>query len=122
MIAIVGCRTASTTVASKRDFTGLPSTDFTVSVSGTPGLKFTGTLVTDGATREVSGIVPATYQVSTHELVCSFKKTGAKGHIALRVSEGDRDLGSSSNRRRIGGVRAEILRTPSARSTVFTGF
>ena len=93
-----------------------------MSVSGTPGLIFTGKLVTDGATREVSGTVPATYQVSAHELVCSFKKTEALGNIALKVSEGDKDLGSSNSRTRYGGVRAEILRAPSARSTVFTGF
>jgi hypothetical protein len=121
-IAFVGCRTISGNVATKRDFTGSPSTDFTVWVTGAPGLKFTGTLVTDGAAREVSGIVPATYQVSTHELVCSFRKTGTEGDIVLRVSEGDRELGSSSNRARLGGVRAEILRTRSARSIVFTGF
>jgi hypothetical protein len=122
MSAFIGCRTTPTSVSSVREFNGLPPTDFTVSVSGTPGLRFIGRIGTDGATREVAGTVPATYQVNAHKLACSFKKTEVDGDLVLRVAAGDKDLGSSNSRTRFGGVRAEIVPTSSGRSTVFTGF
>ena len=64
LLALAGCRTAPTSHVSKHDFSGIPATIFTVSVSGTAGLRFTGRMVADGQAQEVSGTVPAQYEVA----------------------------------------------------------
>jgi len=123
LLALAGCRTAPTSPASKHDFTGIPATIFTVSVSGTAGLRFTGSMIADGQTQNVSGTVPAQYEVAAHELICSFKKTDAEGSIALAVSEQNGGVqGRCNTPAPFGGVRAEILRTPSRKHTLFTTF
>ena len=123
LLALAGCRTAPSSPASKHDFSGLPTTTFTVSVSGTAGLRFTGRMIADGQTQEVSGTVPAQYEVAAHELICSFKKTDAEGSIALAVSEQNGGVqGRCNTPAPFGGVRAEILRTPSRQHSLFTTF
>jgi len=122
-LALAGCRTAPTSHASKHDFSGIPATIFTVSVSGTAGLRFTGRMVADGQAQEVSGAVPAQYEVTGHELICSFKKTDAEGSIVLAVSEPNGGVqGRCNTPAPFGGVRAEILRTPSRQHALFTTF
>ena len=102
LLVLAGCRTAPTSHASKHDFSGMPATIFTVSVSGT---------------------VPAQYEVPAHELICSFKKTDAEGSIALAVSEQNGGVqGRCNSPKPFGGVRAEILRTPSRQHSLFTTF
>lgn len=123
LLALAGCRTAPTSHASKHDFSGIPATIFSVSVSGTAGLKFTGSMMADGQTQEVSGTVPAQYEVTAHELICSFKKTDAEGSMALAVSEPNGGVqGRCNTPKPWGGVRVEILRTPSRQHTLFTTF
>ena len=123
LLALAGCRTAPTSHASQHDFSGIPATLFTVSVSGTAGLRFTGSMIADGQTQEVSGTVPAQYDVAAHELICSFKKTDGEGSIALAVSEPTGGVqGRCNTPKPFGGVRAEILRTPSRQHTLFTTF
>ena len=123
LLALAGCRTAPTSHASKHDFSGIPATIFTVSVSGTAGLRFTGSMVADGQAQEVSGTVPAQYEAAAHELICSFKKTDAEGSIALAVSEQNGGIqGRCNTPAPFGGVRAEILRTPSRQHALFTTF
>ena len=123
LLALAGCRTAPTSPASQHDFSGIPATLFTVSVSGTAGLRFTGSMVADGQAQEVSGTVPAHYEVAAHELICSFKKTDAEGSITLAVSEQNAGVqGRCNTPAPFGGVRAEILSTPSRQHSLFTTF
>jgi hypothetical protein len=115
-VAFVGCQTARKHVESKREFIGLPATDFTLTVvCSSPDMAFNGTIVNDGEGYEVSGVGSGTYLLSTHHLVCSFMRTGTDGTLVLTISEqGPRHSSSSVgtepwNR----GVRADFLRTPS---------
>jgi len=41
-------------------------------------------MMADGETQEVSGTVPAQYEVAAHELICSFKKTDAEAALHWR--------------------------------------
>ena len=115
---LAGCGTTSP----HRDFTGLPATDITVSVTcSEPGMGFTGTIVSDGHAEEFSGTGSGTFHASGHEFVCSFQKTGEDGRISLAASESGGNSGSASSTRKHGGVRAEFLLTPE-KHDVFTGF
>jgi hypothetical protein len=99
------------------------SSSITVSVScSEPSMRFTGTIVSDGHSQELSGTGSGTYQASGHEIVCSFKKLDADGQISLAVSEAGKKLGDSSTPARFGGVRAELHRTWTRQSTSFTTF
>jgi hypothetical protein len=116
---LVGCSTKSP----HRDFTGLPATDITVSVTcSEPSMRFTGTIVSDGQTEQLSGTGSATFHASGHEFVCSFKKAGDEGRISLAVSEAGKNLGGSETGCKRGGVRAELLRIPGERHDIFTTF
>ena len=116
---LVGCSTTSP----HRDFTGLPATDITVSLTcSEPSMTFTGTIVSDGQAEPLSGKGSGTFRATGHEFVCSFKKSEVEGRISISVSEDGKSLGSSSTSQRSGGVRAELLRTPSAQHTLFTTF
>jgi hypothetical protein len=56
-------------------------------------------------------------------LICSFKKTEAEGSITLAVSEPNGGVqGRCNTPEPFGGVRAEILRTPSRQHALFTTF
>ena len=115
----VGCSTASR----HRDFTGIPATDFTVSVKcGEPNMRFTGTIVSDGHTEHLSGLGSGTFHISGHEVICAFKKTDAAGRISLTISKGDTHVGDAISDETYGGVRAELLYTPEQRHTLFTSF
>jgi hypothetical protein len=99
------------------------STSITVSVScSEPSMRFTGTIVSDGHSQELSGTGSGTYQASDHEIVCSFKKLDADGQISLAVSEAGKKLGDSSTPAKFGGVRAELHRARTRQSTSFTTF
>ena len=99
------------------------SSSITASVScSEPSMRFTGTIVSDGHSQELSGTGSGTYQASGHEIVCSFKKLDADGQISLAVSEAGKKLGNSSTPARFGGVRAELHRTWTGQSTSFTTF
>jgi hypothetical protein len=124
-VALVGCQTAPNHAPSKRDLTGLPATDFVVTVAcSSPEMAFTGTIITDADEQQVSGVGDATYQISARHLVCSFRKLGADGSLKLTVSEpavGESSSATSAGKHSLGG-RADVLRTPTAKHTVVTTF
>jgi hypothetical protein len=76
-------------------------------------MGFTGTIVHDGHTKHVSSTGGGTFRVTGHEIVASFKKSGADGRISLEGSEAGVQLGNSSTDQKFGGVRAEFHHTPS---------
>lgn len=121
-LILSGCST-TTHQPRQRDYSDIPVTDIVVTVScSEPGMEFTGTIVSDGHTEHLSGTGSSTFRATGHEFVCSFKKTSSDGRISISVSEDGQPLGSSSTPKRFGGVRAELLRTPSALHTLFTSF
>lgn len=116
----VGCSTTSR----HRDFSGIPATDFTVSVTcGEPSLGFTGTIVSDGHTEHLSGIGKGIFHTSGHEITCAFKKSEPRGRISLSISKtGGDHIGDAITDETNGGVRAELLYAPDQRRTLFTSF
>ena len=119
LIALAGCHTPSP----QHDSSGLPARDITVSLScSEPGMKFKGTIVTDGHSKKLSGKGSGMYHAGGQKIVCSFQKLDADGRITLVVSEAGRKLGKSSTPDMFGGVRAELLRTPNEQHDVFTTF
>jgi len=119
MTILVGCRT----VSRHRDFTGVPATDFTVSVTcGEPSMEFTGTIVSDGQTEHLSGTGSGTFQISGHEVVCVFRKSDPAGRIALKITKAGELVGQAMTDVTNGGVRAELLYTPEQQHTLFTSF
>jgi hypothetical protein len=116
---LAGC----TTTSPHHDYSGVPAAHFLVTVScNKPGMKFTGTIVSDGHTENLAGSGTRTFHATGHEIVCSFKKTSPEGQISISVSEAGNDLGNSSTAKRFGGVRADIVRTSTAQNTIFTAF
>jgi hypothetical protein len=87
-----------------------------------PGMKFAGTIVTDGHSKRLSGIGTSTFHATGHEFVCSFKKTGADGLISVSVTEAGNNLGNAYTAGQFGGVRAEVVRTSAAPRNTFTTF
>ncbi len=85
-----------------------PPPKFEVRLSGTAGLRFTGTMVLDGVSTNLSGIVPATYLVNGRNLRLSFKKTEAAGQLSLAISARGKTLGSSTTSSPFAGVLSEI--------------
>jgi len=63
-------------------------TQFTIAVTGQPGLAFTGVIKADGAARSVSGVVPANYVFTGRSVDCRFQKLHAGGAlgVCLRMS------------------------------------
>jgi hypothetical protein len=119
LTALAGCSTTS----SQRAYSGMPVTEIVATVScSDPGMRFTGTIVSDGHVQKYSGVSSGTYRASGHEIVCSFKKSGTDGKITLAVSEAGHQEGQSSTPVKFGGVRAELVRTLEAQSTLFTTF
>lgn len=116
---LFGCGTPT-----HRDFAGMPATAFAVTVScSDASMRFEGTIISDGHSERLSGTGSGTFQATGHEIVCSFRKTSADGRISISVlEEAGKSLGSSTTAKPFGGVRAELLRTPSAEHTLFTTF
>ena len=124
-VAFVGCQTARKHIESKRDFAGLPTTDFTLTVvCSSPDMVFNGTIVNDGERQEVSGVGRGTYHISSHHLVCSFMRSGANGTFVFTILVGGPEQSSSSTGTELWnrGVRADFLRTPSAQHTLLETF
>jgi hypothetical protein len=119
-VAFGGCQTARKQIESKRDYIGLPTTDFTLTVvCSSPDMAFNGTIVDDGEPQEVSGVCSGTYRISAHHLVCSFMRSGTNGTFVFTILVGGPEQSSSSTGTRLWdrGVRADFLRTPSAQYT-----
>ncbi len=121
-VILMGCHTTMKDTNSKRDFTGCPTTDFTLSIECTsPNMEFTGTIATDGEEQKVSGIGSGRYHVSTHHLVCVFAASRAEGKLLLTVS----DEGPSQARSIMGpahGIRIDYLRGPNEQHTLSSTF
>lgn len=117
---LTGCGTTPT----HRDFSSSTATKIAVIVTcSNPGMKFTGTIVTDGHSKRLSGIGTSTFRATGHEFVCSFKKTGADGLISVSVIEaGSNNLGNAYTAGQFGGVRAEVVRTSEAPRNTFSTF
>ena len=120
--AFVGCRATTTPVVAKRDFTGLPPADFVVTVSGTPGVPFAGTIITDGQVKKIEGVIPTSFRMSTHDLTVEFKKTAAAGAIEIHVAVNGKGQGMSSTSEKFGGVRAQLVCTPVVQQAMFTTY
>ena len=125
-VVLSGCQT-TTELSTKRDFTGRdysgrPTVEYTVTLSGTPGLPFEGKLTSDGQVTPVVGTIPATFYATTHELTAAFKKTAASGLIEVRVAVAGKGRGTSSTADRYGGVRAQLICTPTLEMAMFTTF
>jgi len=71
-------------------------------------MKFTGTIVQDGHSAEVSGVGSGTFHAAGHQIAFSFKKTAADGRISFSVTKAGQCLGSSATESKFGGVRGEI--------------
>ncbi len=119
---LVGCHTTPTREPAQSDFTGLPAAAFTITVVGTKGTPFKGTITTDGHVTTTGGTVPATFYISTHDLAVSLQKTGADGLIELRVAADGQGRGMSSTAKEFGGVRAQLICTPKVEQAMFTTF
>jgi RNA polymerase sigma factor (sigma-70 family) len=85
-----------------------PAVSFQVAIGGTAGVNFAGTMVLDGRSTNVTGIVPATYQVNGRNVKFSFKKTQAEGQLSLQVTEGGKALGNCYTAVAFAGVLSEI--------------
>ena len=116
---LAGCATTSP----QRDLSGMPPINIVTTVScSDPAIKFTGTIVSDGHTRNYSGTGSGTFHATGHDIICSFKKTGTAGRISIAASTSDKGQGNSTTDRKFGGVRAEFLRAPKEQHDIFTTF
>ncbi len=115
--ALFGCASAP------QNYGGSPATNIIVNVTCTDsGARFNGTITCDGQTERLVGIGQGSFPATGHAFACSFQKSDDAGKILLSVSEGGKNLGSSSTGGVSGGVRAELLRTPTEQQTLFTTF
>ena len=98
--SFVGCSTTSATKTS--------SVVATVSCSD-PRMRFIGTIVSDGHSKQVSGIGRGTFDITGQESTFSFKKTDANGKISLVVTKTGQDVCSATTDSQFGGVRGNVL-------------
>ena len=74
---------------------GFGISQFTISVSGTPGTEFSGKYTTFGFTGEskpqtVKGVIPASYLVSGRHASCTFEKNSGAGTIKVEIIKNGR--------------------------------
>ena len=79
---------------------GLVNSDFTIQVTGTSGLKFSGnhmtTTTSGGSTGEsVEGTVPATFKVSGNIVSCVFQKQSEDGRLKVSIIKGGQVVSES---------------------------
>jgi hypothetical protein len=121
--ACCGCRSVTTVEYGKvraADYAGESAVEYKIVVSGSEGMKFAGTIVTDGVKREVSGVVPETYQVTGHEVICNLKMEAEQGQLVLNVWEGSHRVGSCSTVESKSAVRGWMLRSRDMQHYMFT--
>ena len=58
-------------------------TQFTIAVTGQPGLAFTGVIKVDGTVMPVSGVVPANYVVTGRSVDSRFQRQQAGGALGV---------------------------------------
>ena len=116
---LVGC----SATAPQRNLSGVPPLNIVVTVTcSDPAMKFTGTIASDGHTRNFSGAGSGTFHATGHEIICSFKKTGTGGRISIAGSASAKDGGNSTTDQKFGGVRAEFVQTTKEQHNLFTTF
>ncbi len=75
--------------------------DFTVNVTGTPGLEFAGNYLVmmangDNRSQSVDGKVPATYFAAGKMISCVFQKKSEPGRLTVEISKSGRTISQSS--------------------------
>ncbi len=80
----------------------------TVSCSD-PSMRFTGTIVSDGHAKQVSGTGSRSFHLTGHELDFSFKKAVPDGRISLTVTKAGQCVATATTDSRFGGVRGHVL-------------
>jgi hypothetical protein len=74
---------------------GIVSSDFTIKVSGTAGLNFSGTYMVTAPTgksvsKSVDGVVPAQYKITGSIVSLSFQKKAESGILKVEIIRGGR--------------------------------
>src|ERR1019366_1303705 len=78
----------------------------TVSCSD-PHMRFTGTIVSDGHTKQVSGTGSRTFHLTGHELAFSFQREVPAGQISLAVTKAGQCVASATAGSQQSGVRGQ---------------
>jgi tetratricopeptide (TPR) repeat protein len=93
--------------------------NFTIRVSGTSGLKFSGSYLTvtvDGGSisKSVDGFVPAEYNVSGISVSCSFQKKTEEGNLNLEIIKNGMVISQTETSSAYGIVSASTTAEPKA--------
>jgi hypothetical protein len=72
-------------------------------------MRFTGTIVSDGHSRQVSGIGSRTFDITGQEATFTFKKTAADGKISIVVTKMGQCVCTATADSKSGGVRGNVL-------------
>ena len=89
---------------------GLVASDFTITVSGTEGTKFSGayfitkSIGGNSESKSVDGVVPAQFKVSGHIVSVSFQKKQESGLLKVQISRGGKVVGNSETSASYGAV------------------
>jgi len=91
--------------------TGLVESNFTIKVSGTSGLEFSGSYMTvmaggSSTSKSVEGTVPAEYNVSGSIVSCAFQKQSEGGTLKVTIIEGGKVVSESETSAAYGVVSA----------------
>jgi hypothetical protein len=70
-------------------------------------MRFTGTIASDGHTKQVSGTGSRTFHLTGHELAFSFKKKVPDGQILLTVTKAGQCVASATAGSQLSGVRGQ---------------
>jgi hypothetical protein len=117
LISFAGCASSP-----HRDYSGIPPAKVVVTITcNDPGMKFFGTITSDGRAKRWSGAGQGTFRATGHELKCSFEKEAKAGRISISVSEGGNVVGTSSTSS-TSGVYAELVHTIKEQHSIFTTF
>ena len=73
-----------------------------------PGMRFRGTIVADGHTKQVSGTGGRTFYLTGNELAFSFKKEVSEGSISLTVAKAGQCVASATAGSHLSGVRGHM--------------
>lgn len=91
--------------------TDLVKSNFTIRVSGTTALKFSGSYMTvtaggSSTSKSVEGTVPAEYNVSGSIVSCSFQKQSEGGNLKVEIIKGGKVVSESETSAAYGVVSA----------------
>ncbi len=94
--------------------TGSVESNFTIKVSGTSGLEFSGQYMTMTAGRLstwdlVGGKVPGQYSVSGNTVTCTIRKKTEKGNLRVQIFKDGKVVWASGTNVAYGSVSAETI-------------